>query len=103
MRAFQCHPVTFRMALLAGVVAALAILVAAGGCKRKYTPPEKVVLEHQERMPAPAYDVWGRSVSVQEAAERFPRRRSTTRCRWSWHAGLRRSPKPIRVRPRPRW
>ena len=47
----------------------LSALACAPGCKRKYTPPQNAVVEQQERMPAPAYDVWGRSISTREAAE----------------------------------
>lgn len=42
----------------------------AGCFTRKYTPPPKQTEDtSQEAIPAPAYDVWGRSISESEAAE----------------------------------
>ena len=54
--------------VVSGAALVLALLGPDLACSRKYTPPQKVVLDRQELMPAPAYDVWGRSVSADEAS-----------------------------------
>jgi hypothetical protein len=51
---------------------AAAVVACSPGCKKKYTPPPSKTAPMDVVHPAPAFDVWGRGITAEEAEALLP-------------------------------